>query len=169
MNKCYFPNKSPLKLKKAFTLIELLIVVFVIATLFGFGYANYRNYIRRQSLISAARQMEGVIKQAQSYALSARKPETCTTVLDGYKFKLNADNSYEIAAYCQKDISIEGSKVYLPEGITMSFNRSSVMYKTLGHGTDLTDTLVITLLQEATQNTAVVRIISSGGVTYGFQ
>jgi len=77
-----------------FTLIELLVSLVVISILFGVGYANFRRYAQRQELWRAARQIEGDLRLAQSYALAGKdaKKEDGSNLCDsgtyfyGYRF-----------------------------------------------------------------------------------
>ncbi len=88
---------------KGFSLIEVILVLGIIATLFAVGYANFRGYQRRQAIMSTARQIEGDIRLAQEYASQGKKPSTtCTGYLNGYIFVVNSDpvNTYDIIADC---------------------------------------------------------------------
>lgn len=152
-----------------FTLVELLIVLVIVSILFGIGYANYRDFSRRQSLVSAARQMEADARLAQEMALSGKKPAAGCVVLDGYKFKLlSATNSYQISAYCQLDMDVVPKT--LPAGITFTFTPpppdDSVIFKTLGHGTNLTANLAIILSLTNTNYQVVLTITPAGEISY---
>ena len=150
-----------------FTLIELLIVMGVITTLFAFGYGNYRDYARRQAILATARDMEATVRMAQSYAFSARKPATGCAVLDGYIFILSG-GQYGIKAYCQREVG-PLDQVGSLSGVSASPASASVIFKTLGHGTNLTSDVVITLTQTDTNYKAVLTISTSGEVKYELQ
>jgi len=59
------------KKKSGFTLLELLVVVAIIAILTGVAVAAFNNFSRTQRLSQAAKGVEGMIKDAQSLALSS--------------------------------------------------------------------------------------------------
>jgi len=89
-----------------FTLIELLVSLVVISVLFGLGYANFRRYAQRQELWRAARQIEGDLRLAQSYALAGKNAEgLCETgsYFYGYQFKFK-ESSYVFYPICHSSI-----------------------------------------------------------------
>jgi len=88
-----------------FTLIELLVSLVVISVLFGLGYANFRRYAQRQELWRAARQIEGDLRLAQSYALAGKNAEgLCETdsYFYGYQFRFNGPSSYGFYPVCRQ-------------------------------------------------------------------
>ncbi len=87
-----------------FTLIELLVSVLIISILFSLGYANFRRYSQKQAVWAAARQIEGDIRKAQSYAMAGKG--TCSSgYLLGYQFRWISDTSYQIRGVCRSGTS----------------------------------------------------------------
>lgn len=72
---------------RGFTLIELLVFLLVVFILVGLGYANFRKYAQKQALWAVARQIEGDLHLAQSYAMSGKDASSCIsgTYLYGYQ------------------------------------------------------------------------------------
>ena len=90
-----------------FTLIELLVSLVVISVLFGLGYANFRRYAQRQELWRAARQIEGDLRLAQSYALAGKNAEGLCDIgsyFYGYQFRFNGLSSYIFYPVCRKTL-----------------------------------------------------------------
>jgi prepilin-type N-terminal cleavage/methylation domain len=51
--------KLPKKSVRAYTLIEVLVVLSIIGVLFGIGYVSYRDFSRRQELAGVAKNIQG--------------------------------------------------------------------------------------------------------------
>jgi len=150
----------------AFTLIEVLVVVAIMGIIMGVGSLRFRDFERRQKIVSIKRQMLADIRAAQSDALSGRKPSGCgaNLTLDGYAFRANSgsSSSYEIYAICrssagvQQDVTIKN--VSLPTGVSLSSSTSSppnvnpVIFYSVARGTNL-----------STNQSVTVSIASTGG------
>ena len=172
-------HKPDIKLQKGLSLIELLIVLVIISVLFAVGFLNYRDYARRQSVISAARQLESDVRLARQMAFEGRKPEDLgcddNSFLSGYIFEDNNDNTYNILARCDDntDYTIKGN-VELPYGITMTSSPNNpIMFKSVGSGVVIltsppipNDSITVTLTQEATGYEAELIIGTSVRTTY---
>src|SRR3972149_10727847 len=85
-----------------YTLIEILVALTIMVLLFLTGFASYRAFSRRQELVSAVRQVQGDLRQAQENAIASKKPAGCGALdaLDGYRFVVIPANSYEIRWDC---------------------------------------------------------------------
>ena len=103
-----------------FTLIELMVVMLTMVLLFTLGYANYRQFQRRQILENYVRKVRGDLRLAQELALVGKKPAGCTTLF-GYKFIRAGEQKYELRAYCspEGEINPPHKEVNLPLGITL--------------------------------------------------
>lgn len=97
------------QLLKGFTLIELLIVIMIMALIFGLGFANYRDFQRRQVLEAAVRLVIGDLRFAQEQAISGRvRNDTPDNVCEplplwGYYFRRDPalpTTTYLIEANC---------------------------------------------------------------------
>jgi prepilin-type N-terminal cleavage/methylation domain-containing protein len=154
-----------------YTLIELLLVMTIIALLFLTGIASYREFSRRQELVSAVRKVQGDIRQAQELAIASKKPAGCS-VLDGYYFVVVPSGSYEIRWVCGASTGVEKT-IPMPAGITISglspnlTPSNSILFKTLGQGTNIPSaagSTSITLTQTVYGKTAVITVTAAGEI-----
>ena len=151
-------------MRKGFTLVEVLVSLTVIGLLFGFGFANFRDFSRRQAVASTGRMVIADLRLAQSKALSGEKPSSCTGNLSTYNFVISTD-SYWIDAVCS-GASVTTKTQPLPSGISMTSTQNTISFKVLGQGTNITagGSVVITLTQAGTNNTSSVTVTSGGEV-----
>lgn len=153
---------------KGYTLIEILIVLTVVAILFGAGFVGYRDFSRRQVVLGAAKIIQGDLRRAQQNALSGIKPDDpkCTNpnTLTGYNFKVASGTTYSIEADCSGGTVKIGDDHLLPNGIHMTVpSPNPILFRILGLGTNITGTdTSINLTQDLTTNTSTI-LIGSGG------
>lgn len=152
-----------------FTLIEILVGLTIIGLIFGIGYANFRDFTRRQALEAAARALTGSIRSAQEMAISGNKPDGCGQLI-GYKYEIN-ETSYSIWAYCSNAEGVTGKfsvgkdNVKLPVEVTMTSSQPSFLFKVLGEGTDITQgDVTINLEQINIGKTVTVTVTQSGEI-----
>lgn len=154
-------NKS-----SAYTLIEVLVSLMIISLLVAVGYANYRDFGRRQALTGAVKQLEGDLRRAQQSALSGIKPndtECDNGTLTSYQVWINTSNlyNYRIRAIC-------GGNTVLVESITLDGvqvterTKNPINFRVLGTGADES---TLTLTQDSTGKTATITIGSAGDIT----
>jgi prepilin-type N-terminal cleavage/methylation domain-containing protein len=155
---------------KGFTLIELLVAITIMSTLFALGYASYRNYAQRQTLYSQAREIESYVKLAQNYAFSGKDlTASCgTTTLDGYEFLLDTlDATYSVYPICANTPGgVIKSGEYDDSIYTVTISQNPIRFKTIGHGTNLTDdaTISVRFASGSPDATAVIYIQKSGEI-----
>ncbi len=129
---------------RGFTLLEIIIVFAVIATLSAIGIASFVSYSRIQSLETAKSTLSSTLSLARSRAISQAKPTNCgSQILNGYKVVLNtAANTYELDAICSGfSYVIQTQK--LPVNITFDVIRTTstsfyfpvIVNGTIGAGT----------------------------------
>ncbi len=153
--------------KKGYTLIEILIVLVIMGLLFAAGYANYRDFSRRQQVISAMRALRSDLRLAQEQAIEGKKPPGCT-ILNGYKFSVQSPNLYEIDASCTSgDIMVR--TIPVPTGITISTPYPNpIIFNILGTGTNIPTTppgrTVLGLTQTLTGNFRSIIIYATGEI-----
>jgi len=153
--------------ERAYTLIEILVVLTVIGILFGAGFVGYRDFSRRQALAGAVKLVNGDLRVAQQNALSGTKPTgaACggTQTLSGYYFRVVSTTRYQIQAFCSGG-SITTNDINMPPNITISTpSPNPILFKVLGMGTNIpAGGASITLTQGFTGQTQVI-LIGSGG------
>lgn len=164
----YRLTRSNLVSIKGYTLIEILVVMTITGILFTVGYAQFREFSRRQLLTSAKRQVEGDIRLAQELAQGNRKPSGCgnTDPLLGYTVAFNTSNeTYTISPNCTGAVPGDNRNRSMPSGTQLqTVSPASVKFKPLGQGTDLSPsgmTITITLSADTSYSTTVT--VSSGG------
>jgi len=139
-------SKTALK-NQGFTLIELLISLLVISILVSLGYANFRKYAQKQALWAVARQIEGDLRLAQSYAMSGKDASSCSSsgYLYGYKLAKESNSSYSIKLVCRDPNTSLISDLNMtipflrniPTGFEFEFSPSNnVIFKAVTGGVD---------------------------------
>lgn len=139
------PSKKNGSENFGYTLIELLLVMVIIAIVFSFGTANYKNFQKRQALEAATRNVMGDLRLAQEFALAGKvdDPATCTN-FEGYVFA-RADppttNKYYIYKRCN-GTNTEYKSVTLQSGVTIAVRgrnggHREFTFMPLGKGLDI--------------------------------
>lgn len=138
-------------LYKGFTLIEVLIVIVILGIIMGVGAVQFREFSKRQALVSAKRQLLADIRSAQADAINGRKPAACTGTLLGYGFRVvqGSPAEYEIFARCSTGASSQDYEIIdgrLPVGISITSPAvNPVIFKPLSHGTNLAEGTWVTV------------------------
>ncbi len=162
---------SIIKFQSGYTLIEILVVLSIIGLLFGFGYANFRDFSRRQALASLSKQIQGDLRLAQQMSFSGQKPAGCgANTLNGIRFGVTTAPPYVyiIRAVCGsepypviKEFDFSGD--ITPTPVTASPN--PLIFKVLGQGTNIgAADWVLTLTQAGTGNVATVTVTTGGEI-----
>lgn len=154
--------------EKGYTLLEILVALTIVGIIFSVGYVGFRSFSQRQEMQGVARNIRGDLRLAQEQALAGKKPSglNCDSpaTLDGFNFSVDSANVYSINAVCSQG-TIETKSVTLPTGITLSTPAvNPVLFKSVGHGTNITGSVVINLLQTGTTNAAVITISQGGDI-----
>lgn len=154
-----------LEIREGFTLIELLVVIGTMALLFGFGYANYRDFQRRQYLEGAARMVRGDLRLALEYALAGRKEPGCD-VLEGYVFRRTSASGYRIEDSCNAGGGNDIKSVTLPADIKMDALPTAnwFLFKVLGRGINRDSDVIITLKHQAAGNEQTITVTTGGQI-----
>ncbi|MDD5121344.1 MAG: type II secretion system protein [Patescibacteria group bacterium] len=86
------------KKSKAFSIIELVVVVFIIGVLSAMTIVNYRTGQRKDDLLTNSKEMLSVIKRSQSMALTGYK-QTSNLTNYGYGIYVPSNNSTTYKLY----------------------------------------------------------------------
>lgn len=150
-----------------YTLIEILVGMSIIGFVFSFGYISYRDFARRQSLLSSARRLKADLRLAQGQALAGKKPSSgeCDDEgsLNGYDFYIDSTTSYVIQANCA-GIFVDDKAVEVSSEISLTADPDRFTFKVIGKGTNLSASATITLTQTVTGNTQIVTISPEGEI-----
>ena len=156
---------------KGYTLVEVLVSLTIVGLLFGFGFASFRDFSRRQQLTGVARSIKGEIRLVQSKASAGEKPDNAncsgTNTLSSYGFQIVNSTSYKVVANCLGgSVDIWDVPKSLPDGISMSPASGTISFKVLGQGTNIAagGSVVITFTQAGTNNTSLVTVTSGGEI-----
>lgn len=161
----------PTQKSSGYTIIEIIISIFILVIIFSIAQANYRQFILNKNLDAIKSQIISDVKLAQEYALSGKKPATCIG-LNGYIFTITPNsnpnlNYYRIMADCATDEEVK--RVYLSKiakGIIFSGSDPNILFKNLGSGTNIPagTSRQITITQQTSGNTRIITISSGGDV-----
>ena len=162
------PAITKLPAHKGYTLIEILVGLTIVGLIFGFGYANFRDFARRQSLVSATRKVKADLRLAQEQALAGKKPNdpACNPegALEGYDFYLESATSYKIQAKCAGSLVDIKTVDDLPVGISLSASVNRIPFKVLGMGTNLATDATITITHSVTGSSSTVTVTTFGEI-----
>lgn len=87
-------------MKAAFTLVELLVAMTILAIVGGAGMAGFRQAALRQSVDAAQGQLMGVLSQAQSNASAGVRDATCgANSLTGWRVTFTA-TTFKVEGVC---------------------------------------------------------------------
>lgn len=137
--------------QKAYTLVELLVGLSIMAIIFSVGLAGYREFSRRQALTGVSKQLKADLRLIQQLAITGQKPGGLSCdILNGYTFTRVSSSNYKLLANCVSNVGVDSSPEYknvdLGTDISLTSTNPSVKFKVLGQGTNLVapNTLVLT-------------------------
>lgn len=137
-------NRGTDNTKDAFSLLEMLVVIFIMALIGTLGLANYRSGQRMNDLIAESQKIVSIFKQAQSMALTGYIPVGETERTDcGYGVNIDTGNSKEYRLFVDKkagdplhcDYGYQQSndnliqKFTLPTDITLSGDCTNLLFQ----------------------------------------
>lgn len=153
-------------MRKAFTIVEVLVVISILGLIMGVGTVNLRQFQRKQDVISAKRMLLEDVRTAQSDAGSGRKPQNCDETLEGFRFQVDTISplSYRILAQCT-DENVVVKTVSLPEiSIDRMPTPNPVLFYPLHQGTNIVGSTSFTISSTSASNTETLYISSSGEI-----
>lgn len=155
-----------------YTLVEVLIGLMLFGFLFAGSYTAYRDFIGRAAIDRSVQDLKTAVASTKQYALSGEKPNGwCAAPKKLIGFMLNfsgAPNSYSSYLVCEDGWNSFLVNSFAPNaGVTYtvaSGSPTSVTFKTLGQGTDLTSNIQITFTHSTYGNQRTVTISPAGVV-----
>jgi len=160
-------NRHKITNRRGYTLIEILVGVSITGLIFSFGYISYRDFARRQSLLGNARRIRADLRLAQEQALAGKKPSSAECneegSLNGYDFYVDSSTSYRIQANCA-GTPVDDKIVEVGSEISLTAVPNRFTFKVIGKGTSLSAPAIITLTQEATENTQIITVSPEGEI-----
>jgi prepilin-type N-terminal cleavage/methylation domain-containing protein len=162
--------KQRTRFESAYTLIEILVGLTIIGILFGFGYAGFRDFSRRQALSGASKKIQGDLRLSQSMALSGQKPDdikcNAPDILDSYSFYVYGPGGYRIEANCTGG-TVLIKDVALPADVLLSTpSPNPIKFKILGQGTNIASgsSASLALTQSGTGSQITIEVSSGGEI-----
>jgi type II secretory pathway pseudopilin PulG len=135
-----FKSKLNRNLVFGFTYIELLMSMLIMFLVFGVGFANYRDFQRRQALEEVARLLAGDLRLAQERVRTGTKACPTSETLRLYRFKLvnpGVDKrTYHIEEVCSTTTS-EIKRVTLQGAFFNPTFSSTIEFYPVGRGTNV--------------------------------
>lgn len=154
------------KSKKGYTLLELIISITIIVTVFTIGLANYQSFARRQTLLGATAKLKTDLRLVQELALAARKPEggVCDS-LEGVRILNTSPTTYKVRAVCKNGTHDVGMPYDLTDKYrNVRVSNFNILFKVLGQGVDTDSDITIVVTNELTSETRQVTITKGGEV-----
>lgn len=166
---------------RGFTLVEVLLVIAILSTLFGLSVVSYRNFQAGQAVEQAAATLRTNLRFAQSQAFGGVKNCPLGGTLLGWGV-IPASNRYDIYVFCiDPDPSRNETNLYrsirLPQRVTMSalpavlgnilfqpVNRDVLFYDNSAPTPNLLSDTEITLTLTGGSRTAQVVVRKSGDI-----
>lgn len=130
---------------QGFTLIELIVSIAILMLLMAGLLASYNNYNQGQQLKQTAQTVKANLRLGQSKALSALKPASGCTELQGYAVSFTA-TTYSVQAQCTEGLVGTSTDLSLPGSVLFSPVPASFVYGVITRGLLNTDNSVSIVL-----------------------
>lgn len=141
-------------MKKAFTLIEILVAVTIMMIMLGVGAVAYRKVARRQVLDQTLAGVVQTLAQAQANALSGKKINCAVQTLAGWQVRFSV-GSYALEEACQTTNYAVKTIIY-PAKINGTLpSPNPILFRVLSRGTNVPAATTITLTDSQNQAKSV--------------
>jgi len=149
-----------MKMKPAYTLIELVIIITIISILVSVGLSAYGKARDRQAGQAAGEKIISILQENQKIANVGKVG--CATKFLGQKVTTSSTNQITTQSLCEGP---DGPSLSIPiPDITFPIT-STITFKPLSQGTDLTSDLNLSYTSTA-GNTYLITITRSGTIEY---
>jgi Tfp pilus assembly protein FimT len=146
-----------MRTRRGFTLIELTVIVVITTILTSIGMAAYNNFLKRQAVDQAAKELISNLKKAQNYAVIGKKnygSGSCTAQLYGWVADLSNKTYYGRCCNnpprCDSlsDFPSSGQPSLISADFTISPSLTTILFKPLSGEPDITDSLEISVSKD---------------------
>lgn len=152
------------KLRRGFTLIEMVVALSITTIVFGLGLVTYQNFSKKQTVEQAALNLKADLHLTKDKALSGQKPTGWCfgpgETLSGWRLDLTTFG-YEILPVCSGGSSPNGvviKTISFPTGVTSNAT-DQILFKVLSQGVNSGYTIV---LSDVSGNSQTISINNSG-------
>lgn len=148
-------------MKKAFTIVELLVVMALVALMAGSGAAISLSAGRKKAVDRAAEDLASAMRQARDFAQAGKKDPACSQPLDGWQVVVDP-SGYTVQGKC--GATFGNPKKSFSNGVSTIYS-GTVLFMPLSLGTNLTGNLTITLRATGTSYINTVTVTKNGEVS----
>lgn len=154
-----------------FSLIEMLVAIAIMIVLAGLGIASFIRFNERQQVANTAKQIQHIMRTAQSKARVKEIPSGCSTLFS-YEVHRSGSGPINLRANCQTGVNPQLSSWTAPSGMSVSPGSFSVKFKTL-HGSaeikinGVPNNILTTNIKKGTEYDYQFNVTSGGEITSG--
>lgn len=150
--------------RTGYALIELLIVIFIITLFSALSLAYYRSFDEQRKLDAGAKQLMEVLSLASKKANSSDlTPNSSCTDFRGYRVLIESPATYTLEFNCAESYQLIQRQTTQP-GISLSGSGTSILFKPLSSGTNLTTEAAIVINNSSNGKCTVVQVNPIGTV-----
>lgn len=152
---------------KAFTLIELMIVIAISVVVIGAGIAAYRGFADKYQIKQAGAEFQANLKLLQKKAISGEKPLECVGAFEGIRVRNIDANNYAFQAQCS---TVDGDEQTVALPATVGFDASDfdLLFATLNAAVAGAPQTILLTTTGSTYNYEV-KVEASGVIKGGLQ
>jgi len=159
-----------LQQKSGFTLIEMMVAIAIMIILTGMGIAGFIRFNDRQEVSNAAKQVQHIMRSAQSKARVKELPSGCTNLFS-YEVHRSGGGPINVRANCQSGVNASLSSWTVPANLSVTPSSFSVKFRTLHGSAEISGgtSLTINVIKGSEYNYEFV--VNNGGeiTTGGFK
>jgi prepilin-type N-terminal cleavage/methylation domain-containing protein len=151
----------------AYTLIELIVVIGIMAVILGIGLAGWTSYQNKEKLRTETQRVATWLRKIHTKALQGEKPSTNCNTLDYYQINFDSGtNTFSADAECiNPSNTVSAGTLTLTDGVDGSLSQSFYFLSNTGvTEIDPADTIDIDL--EFASNTSTITVTYSGKISW---
>ncbi|NMB83757.1 hypothetical protein GYA28_00530 [Candidatus Roizmanbacteria bacterium] len=150
----------------SFTLIEIVLVIFIITLFSGMSLAYYNNYTEEQKLKAETEKIIDVLELVKKKAVSGDlSGQNCTNFL-GYQVAFTS-NQYSFKLMCEPDCGGTDCDLYenyfsLPTSLSLTSDNGSILFKPLSNGVNISSVNNITVTNNRLSKCKKISVAPNG-------